>query len=74
MLLEKSSDLIEKEAAANLASRDWQSVPVSGRPLDPRHDFGQHALEAAAAEVYLADARLPADLAAADKFRPRRRL
>jgi hypothetical protein len=57
----KSSDLIEKEAADNLSLHDWHAAPVSGRPLDPRRDFGQHPLDAAAAEVYLADARLPAE-------------
>ncbi|HEX4229938.1 MAG TPA: cell envelope integrity protein TolA [Bryobacteraceae bacterium] len=61
----KSADLIEKEVSNNLASRDWQPVPVSGRPLDPRRDFGEHSVDAAAAEVYLTGAHLPADRKAA---------
>ncbi|HWF46366.1 MAG TPA: hypothetical protein VG168_05130 [Bryobacteraceae bacterium] len=61
----KSADLIEKEVASNLASHDWKPAPVSGRPLDPRRDFGEHSLDAAAAEVYLTAARLPADQKAA---------
>jgi hypothetical protein len=50
----KDSAEIEKEAAADLASHNWQTVPVSGRPLDPRRDFGQHSLEGTIADVYLA--------------------
>jgi hypothetical protein len=63
----KSADLIEKEVSNNLASRDWKPVPVSGRPLDPRRDFGEHSLEATAAEVYLTGAHLPADQKAAEE-------
>lgn len=55
----KSADLIEKDVAANLASQNWQPVEVSGRPLDPRRDFGEHSLEAVAADVYLTAAALP---------------
>lgn len=62
----KSADLIEKEASSNLASHNWQAVPVSGRPLDPHRDFGEHSLDAIAAEVYLTGARLPADQKAAE--------
>jgi hypothetical protein len=41
----KDSDALEKEAAANLAAGNWQPVSVSGRPLDPKRDLGQHAIE-----------------------------
>ncbi|MGC2659080.1 MAG: hypothetical protein WA324_14060 [Bryobacteraceae bacterium] len=61
----KSADVIEKEVATDLAANNWQAVTVSGRPLDPKHDFGQHPLDAVAAEVYLADGRLPTDQKAA---------
>lgn len=47
-------DQLEKEAAANLASGHWQSVPVSGRPLDPKRDLGEHSIQDAAVETYLA--------------------
>ena len=62
----KESAILEQEAAANLASRNWQSVSVSGRPLDPKRDFGEHSLDAAAAAVYLADAELPTDRKSAE--------
>jgi len=54
-------DALEKQAAANLASGSWQAVPVSGRPLDPKRDFGEHELPAVIAGVYLADLQLATD-------------
>jgi hypothetical protein len=51
----KDADALEREAAANLASNNWQAVSVSGRPLDPKRDFGEHSLDDAVAAVYLAD-------------------
>jgi hypothetical protein len=54
----KDSASLEQEAAANLASRNWQPVPVSGRPLDPKRDFGEHSLDDTIAAVYSADATL----------------
>jgi hypothetical protein len=51
----KPSADLEKEAQANLAAGNWQAVPVSGRPLDPKRDFGEHSLDSAVAGVYLAD-------------------
>ncbi len=57
----KDSKSIDQEAAAVLASRDWQPVPVSGRPLDPKRDFGEHSLNGAVAAVYLADAEVAHD-------------
>jgi hypothetical protein len=56
---------LEKEAAANLAKGAWQPVSVSGRPLDPRRDFGEHSIDAAVAAVYLADSQLNVDPKAA---------
>jgi hypothetical protein len=53
--LGKSTDELEKEAQANLAKGNWQAVPVSGRPLDPKRDFGEHSIDPAVAAVYLAD-------------------
>ncbi|MBV9612634.1 MAG: hypothetical protein JO091_09180, partial [Acidobacteriaceae bacterium] len=49
----KDSATLEREAAANLASRSWETSAVSGRPLDPKRDFGEHALEGSVVETYL---------------------
>jgi hypothetical protein len=62
----KDAAELEREAAANLAKGDWQPVAVSGRPLDPKHDFGEHSLDAALARVYVADTQLSADPNAAE--------
>lgn len=51
----KDPAVLEQEVAANLASGNWQPVPVSGRPLDPKRDFGEHTLDDASAAVYLAN-------------------
>jgi hypothetical protein len=61
------ADTLEKEAAARLASANWQAVPVSGRPLDPRRDFGLHSVDSVVAEVYLADSQLVNDRKAAQR-------
>ncbi len=50
----KDSATLEQEAAANLASHNWPSASVSGRPLDPKRDFGEHSLDDTIAAVYLA--------------------
>src|SRR5436305_4067623 len=52
---------LEKEAADHLAAHDWQPVTFGGRPLDPRRDFGEHSVSAAAQGVYIADAQLATD-------------
>jgi hypothetical protein len=62
----KDSQTLEQEATANLASHNWQTVPVSGRPLDPKRDFGEHALDGTVAAVYLADAQFSSDPKAAE--------
>ncbi len=62
----KDAQTLEQEAKANLAAHDWQPVGVSGRPLDPKRDFGEHSLDAAVAAVYLADAQFSADPKAAE--------
>jgi hypothetical protein len=54
----KDPEALEREVAANLAAGNWQPVPVSGRPLDPKRDFGEHLLDDASAEVYIANANL----------------
>ncbi len=41
----RDSKTIEQEAAANLASGNWQPVSVSGRQLDPKRDLGVHSVE-----------------------------
>ncbi len=62
----KNPDLLEQEAAANLASGNWQPVSVSGRPLDPKRDFGEHSLDGTLAAVYLADVQLAQDPTSAE--------
>ncbi len=62
----KDPHLLEQEAAANLASAHWQPTSVSGRPLDPKRDFGEHALDDPTASVYLADYESAADPKAAE--------
>ncbi len=38
----RDPDHLEKEAAANLQSGHWKRSAVSGRPLDPKRDLGEH--------------------------------
>ncbi len=57
----KAAAELESEAQANLAAGNWPSVPVSGRPLDPKRDFGEHSLDPAEADVYLADWTVASD-------------
>jgi len=57
----KDAAELEREATANLAKGDWQPVSVSGRPLDPKHDFGEHSLDSVIARVYIADTQLSAE-------------
>jgi hypothetical protein len=54
----KNSNTLEQEAQANLASRVWQPVPVSGRPLDPKRDFGEHLVDISDIDTFL---KKPAD-------------
>jgi len=62
----KDPAVLEKEVQANLAAGNWQAVSVSGRPLDPKRDFGEHSLDAAVADCYHADSLLETDLKAAE--------
>lgn len=55
----KSDEALEQEAKADFASHDWKPVSVSGRPLDPKRDFGEHSVDDVIVRVYLADAELP---------------
>ena len=63
----KDAAELEREAAANLAKGDWQAVSVSGRPLDPKHDFGEHSLDSKIADIYVADTQISADPKMAEK-------
>ena len=56
-----SPEALEKEVAEHLAQANWDSVAVSGRPLDPKHDFGEHALDPVVAQVYVANTQLIAN-------------
>ena len=62
----KNSKLLEQEAEANLASRNWEPVTMGARPLDPKRDFGEHSLDPAVADVYIADAEFSANPDAAE--------
>jgi hypothetical protein len=57
----KNPDELEKEAAANLAAGNWQATSVSGRPLDPKRDFGEHSVPESLVDTYFADATLSSD-------------
>jgi hypothetical protein len=61
----RPTDELEKEAAAIVASGKWPSTPVSGRPLNPKRDFGERSVPDLEMQVYLADARLPGEQKAA---------
>jgi hypothetical protein len=54
-------ETLEKEVAAYLAKGKWEAVPVSGRPLDPKRDFGEHSVDAVMADVYVANTQLIAN-------------
>lgn len=57
----RDDNSLEAEAKASLQAGNWQAVPTSGRPLDPKRDFGEHVLPDVLADVYLANAQLSAD-------------
>lgn len=57
----KPSEVLEQQAAAVLAAQNWEPVAVSGRPLDPKRDFGEHSLDPVMADIYIADAELSTD-------------
>ncbi len=54
----KDFESLEKEAAARLAANNWQAVSTSGRPLDPKRDFGDHSLDGSLARVFAASASI----------------
>lgn len=62
----KDPGALDKEAAANLAAGKWQAAQVSGRPLDPKRDFGEHTIDDASAAVYIANANVTNDPRAAE--------
>ncbi len=59
-------DELEKEAADRLRAGIWEAVSVSGRPLDPKRDFGEHSVPGALIDVFLADAQLGSNRKAAE--------
>ncbi|HXE13343.1 MAG TPA: hypothetical protein VN633_14555 [Bryobacteraceae bacterium] len=61
------SKQLEAEINAYFAAGNFQAITVSGRPLDPRKDFGEHALDGDLAALYLADTNLKMNRAAADR-------
>lgn len=63
----KSAQTLESEAAANLSAGRWEPGSVSGRPLDPKRDFGEHSVIDSVVEVYLADVQLASDPKGAER-------
>ena len=59
-------DELEKEAADRLRAGNWEAVSVSGRPLDPKRDFGEHSVPGALVDVSVADAQLGSNRKAAE--------
>lgn len=57
----KKPDLLEKEAADQLAAAHWEAAVVSGRPLDPKRDFGEHQVDGAYVAAYMAFGTLGSD-------------
>jgi hypothetical protein len=51
---------IDKQAAANLAAGNFQTVTIGGRPLSPLRDFKPSPIEGPLASIALADLRLAA--------------
>jgi hypothetical protein len=62
----KDFESLEQEASARLAANNWQAVATSGRPLDPKRDFGDHSLDANLARAYAASALISVDPDAAE--------
>lgn len=58
---------LEAQARENLASGNFQPDAVSGRPLDPKRDFGVHSASNTAVEAYIADSELDSNPHAAEQ-------
>ena len=54
----KDSKTLEEEVKTYFLNGPIPEITISGRPLDPKHDFGEHTLDEALAKVYLADSAL----------------
>ncbi len=52
---------IETKVKANLAAKHFEPVSVSGRPLDPRRDLGEHSVSSAVVNAYISDTQLSAN-------------
>jgi hypothetical protein len=63
----KDSKTLESEVAAYFASGAGEGVTISARPLDPKHDFGEHSFDEQFAELYLADAFVASDRQRAER-------
>ena len=55
------SNSLEQEAKQFLSSGQAHAQTLSARPLDPKHDFGEHSINDKLAELYLADTKLDRD-------------
>ena len=54
----KDAKVLESEISSYLASGARPDSTISARPLDPKHDLGEHPLDDALAQLYLADTLL----------------
>jgi hypothetical protein len=61
-----SPEALEKEVAEHLKQANWESASISGRPLDPKRDFGEHTIDAITAQVYVANTQLIANTTMAE--------
>lgn len=63
----KDSKTLESEVAAYLPSAPTQGITISGRPLDPKRDVGEHDFDADVADLYLGDIWLETDRSRAEQ-------
>jgi hypothetical protein len=63
----RSPEVLEKEVAENLEkAATWTAESVSGRPLDPKRDLGEHSVDANLVKAYIAFSHVKADPRAAE--------
>ncbi len=62
----RDPEALEKEVEAQWKAGHWEAVAVSGRPLDPKRDLGEHSIDGNLAGTYLGDAELAENHQAAE--------
>ncbi len=63
----KDSKTLETEVKTYFENGPISEAAISGRPLDPKRDFGEHTLDDNLAKVYLADSILDSNPKAAEQ-------